>query len=191
MVTAILSEIATVQVGNTFRSSLEPNPTGDVLVIQMKDVLDQDVVDPDGLCRIAFGEIKESHRVFPGDLLFRSRGNKATCALAPELPSPAMLAAPLFRIRVTDPGMDPAYLAWYINQPGRKHLESRAEGSDLKMISAQSLRDLEVIAPPLPRQTEIVELAGLSREENRLMRAIAARRAELVTSCLARALQEN
>jgi hypothetical protein len=191
MVTTTLSKIATIQVGNTFRSSLEPDPSGKVLVVQMKDVLDQEVVDPRDLCRIAFGVIKDSHEVRPGDILFRSRGTRVTCALAPQLHLPTVLAAPLFRIRVTDPRIDPSYLTWFINQPGRKHMESRAEGSDLKMISVQSLRDLEVIVPSMTRQKKIVELASLVREEARLMQAISNKRTELVTSCLARALQEK
>lgn len=101
---------------------------------------------------------------------------------------PALVAAPLFRIRVTSDRLDPRYLNWFINTLGQEHLGARSEGSDLKMVSIQSVKDLEVKVPSLSRQTEIVELASLVREEARIMEAIAQKRSRLVSSCLARVL---
>lgn len=191
MVVQKLSDLATVQVGNTFRAGLEPNPEGDALVVQMKDVTDQEWVDPSGWTLIAFGPIREGHLLLPGDLVFRSRGTKVSTALAPDLPIPALVAAPLFRIRPTTEQILPRYLNWFINTVGQSHLGSRAEGSDLKMVSIQSVKDLEVTVPSLSRQLEIVELAALAREEARLTESIVQLRSKLVTSCLARALQET
>lgn len=191
MVAQKLSDLASVQVGNTFRTGLEPNPEGDALVVQMKDVTDQECVDPSGLTRIAFGPIREGHLLLPGDLVFRSRGTKVATALVPELPMPVLVAAPLFRIRATSDLVHPRYLNWFINTLGQSHLGSRAEGSDLKMVSIQSVKDLDVTVPSLSRQLEIVDLAALAREEARLTESIVQLRSKLVTSCLARALQEN
>lgn len=191
MVVQKLSDLATVQVGNTFRAGLEPHPEGDALVVQMKDVTDQECVGPSGLARIAFGPIREGHLLLPGDLVFRSRGTKVSTALVPDLPMPALVAAPLFRIRPTTEQILPRYLNWFINTVGQSHLGSRAEGSDLKMVSIQSVKDLEVTVPSLSRQLEIVELAALAREEARLTESIVQLRSKLVTSCLARALQET
>lgn len=186
-----LSELATVHVGSTFREGVLPDPLGGVLVVQMKDVFDGTDIASQGLVRIQFGDLRESHQLLPGDIVLRSRGSKVVCASVPEFSMPAMLVAPLFRIRVTNPYVDPRYLAWFINEHGRKHLESRSEGSDLKMISIQSVKDLEVVIPSCERQTEIVELAALVREEARIMESIAQKRSKLVSSCLARAIQEN
>lgn len=191
MVVQNISDLATVQVGNTFRAGLEPNPEGDALVVQMKDVTDQECVDPSGWTRIAFGPIREGHLLLPGDLVFRSRGTKVATALVPELPMPALVSAPLFRIRLMSNLVHPRYLNWFINTMGQSHLGSRAEGSDLKMVSIQSVKDLDVTVPSLSRQLEIVELAALAREEARLAESIVQLRSKLVTSCLARALQET
>ncbi|MEN9307001.1 MAG: hypothetical protein RL173_933 [Fibrobacterota bacterium] len=191
MVVHRLSEIAVIHVGNTFRTGLEPHPEGDALVVQMKDVSDQECVDPSGLSRIAFGPIREAHQLLRGDLVFRSRGTKVATALIPALSMPALVAAPLFRIRTISETVDPRYLNWFINNLGQSHLGARSEGSDLKMISIQSVKDLEVMVPSLSRQTEIVELAMLVREEARIMESILQKRSKLVSSCLARAIQEN
>jgi len=191
MVVHRLSEIAAIQVGNTFRTGLEPHPEGDALVVQMKDVSDQECVEPSGLSKIVFGPIREAHQLLPGDLVFRSRGAKVATALIPALSMPALVAAPLFRIRPTSEMVDPRYLNWFINSLGQSHLGARSEGSDLKMVSIQSVKDLEVMVPSLSRQTEIVELAALVREEARIMEAIMQKRSKLVSSCLARAIQEQ
>lgn len=191
MVVHKLSDLASVQVGNTFRTGLEPSAVGDALVFQMRDVTDLEYVDPTGLTQIAFGPVRDTHLLLPGDLVFRSRGTKVATALVPELPMPALVAAPLFRIRPTSELVHPRYLNWFINNLGQSHLGSRAEGSDLKMVSIQSVKDLEVTVPSLSRQLEIVELAALAREEARLTESIVQLRSKLVTSCLARALQET
>ena len=188
MVTQKLSGIAVIHVGNTFRTGLEPHPEGDALVVQMKDVSAQECVDPSGLSRITFGPIREAHQLSPGDLVFRSRGTKVATALVPELPMPALVSAPLFRIRLMSNLVHPRYLNWFINTVGQSHLGSRAEGSDLKMVSIQSIKDLDVTVPSLSRQLEIVELAALAREEARLTESIVQLRSKLVTSCLARAI---
>jgi restriction endonuclease S subunit len=148
-------------------------------------------LDPSGLVRIQFGEIRESHRLVAGDIVFRSRGTKVICSLVPELPLQTLLAAPLFRIRATDSAIDPLYLAWYINQLGRSHLESRSEGSDLKMVSVQSIKELEVVVPNRRLQANVVEIAALAREELQLVEAIVQKRSKLISSCLARTIQEN
>jgi len=186
-----LEDLATVQVGHTFRERPVPDPGGDALLVQMKDVSESGSLDPKGVVRLHFGEIRESHRLLASDIVFRSRGTNVTCALVPELPLPALLAAPLFRIRVTAASIIPRYLAWFINQLGRSHLDSHSQGSDLKMVSVQSLKDLEVVVPPLEVQANTIEIAELARRELHLLGSIAEKRSKLVSSCLTRAIQEN
>jgi hypothetical protein len=191
ILTARLEDLATVQVGYTFRERPEPDPNGGVLLVQMKDVSELGCLDTEGLVRLEFGEIRESHRLLAGDIVFRSRGTNVTCALVPELPLPALLAAPLFRIRVTSASVSPPYLVWFINQLGRSHLDAHSQGSDLKMVSIQSLKDLEVVVPDTDIQAATVEIAELARQERHLLGDIVERRSKLVSSCLARAIQEN
>jgi hypothetical protein len=191
MVTHKLSEIASIQVGYTIRTSLEPSAAGDALLVQMKDVSDQEFVETSTVTRIDFGPIRDAHQLLPGDLVFRSRGTKVASALIPELEMPTLVAAPLFRIRLESEAVDPRYLNWFINSVGQSHLGARSEGSDLKMVSIQSLKDLEVAVPSRKRQADIVQLASLVREEAWILASILQKRSKLVSSCLARAIQEN
>lgn len=187
----MLGELASIQVGYTFRAGLSPDPKGGTCVIQLKDVPDDDTPAFDSLTRIAFGDIRETHRVLPGDILFRSRGTRPSCALVSDALPETMLAAPLFRIRVTSGVIDPAYLCWFINCHGRSHLESRVAGSALKMLGVADLKELPVTLPPLERQRQMTELVRLARREAQILQSISEKRSNLVATSLARALQET
>ncbi len=177
----LLAEITT---GYTFRSRLEAAPGGNMAVIQMKDLTDDNRLDPATLTRIESTEASPRQLVTPGDILFRSRGQTYTAALVDKDPGQAILAAPLLRIRPRE-GVIPAYLTWFINLPATQaRLARRAEGTALRMIRKQSLAELEIPLPSLARQQAIVELSDLAAREQQLMARLAARRKQYVDSVL-------
>ncbi|HEX8616852.1 MAG TPA: restriction endonuclease subunit S, partial [Thermoanaerobaculia bacterium] len=96
---------------------------------------------------------------------------------------PAILAAPLLLIRPTN--VLPGFLYWFINSaPAQAQLASMAAGTSVQMISADSLRTLEVPMPPVAAQERIAEIARLIRREEELMTEIATRRKRLATHML-------
>ena len=180
-----LEDIATVQAGYSFRSRLESLETGAVAVIQMKDLTSTNRVDCSELARVDMEVPKEHHLVRPGDLIFRSRGLISNSALLIDEPGVAVLAAPLLRIRITSKKLLPEYLNWYIRQqPAQAYLTSCAAGTALKMISKQSLENMELFVPPLDRQNLIVELAALEEEEQRILKTLAEKRIQYVSKTL-------
>ncbi len=181
-----IKELATVQMGYSFRSRLEASEGGGVGVIQMKDLLDDNTVGCDGLVRINMESMKDHHLAQRGDLVFRSRGSVTTAAVLLEDPGKAVVAAPLLRIRVTRPDMIlPEYLNWYISQrEAQIFLTSRAKGTAQTMISKQAIEDLEVAAPTLEKQKNIVELATLSAREKNLLLTLADKREQYISTVL-------
>lgn len=181
-----IKKLATVQMGYSFRSRLEVTQTGEIAVIQMKDLRDDNTVDCVGLAKINMEEVKEHHLAQRGDLIFRSRGLVATSALLLEDPGKAVVAAPLFRIRVTRPDkVLPEYLNWYISQRDAQiFLTSQAKGSVQKMISKQVIEDLEVALPSVEAQKSIVELAALSAREKKLLHTLANKREQYISTAL-------
>ncbi len=170
--------------GHAFRSRLEAVPDGNVAVIQMKDLTDDNHLDPVALARIEFGEARPRQFVHLGDIVFRSRGQTHTAALIDQDPGPAIIAAPLLRIRPRESVL-PAYLAWFINLPATQaRLASRAEGTALRMIRKQSLAELEIILPSLTLQQAIVELSDLAVREQQLMIRLSTRRKQYVDNVL-------
>ena len=174
---ALLKNIADIQAGYSFRSRLDSMETGSVAVIQMKDLTSHNEVCCDELTRVDMDLPKEHHLVRSGDLVFRSRGLTSNSALLVDDPGNAVLAAPLLRIRVTSTSLLPEYLNWYISQlPAQSYLTSCSEGTALKMISKQSLENLEVFVPSIARQQLVVAMASLAAEEQRIMRLLAEKR---------------
>ena len=62
-------------------------------------------------------DLSDRHLVKRKDLIFRSRGQTTTAAIIDTEIGPAIVAAPLLRIRVTSKHVLPEYLYWFVNQP--------------------------------------------------------------------------
>jgi hypothetical protein len=179
-----LKKVASIQLGITFRGRLDTVPSGAVAVIQMKDLVD-DRVDSSRLSHIEMEQPKEHHLARRGDLIFRSRGVTNTCAILSESPGNAVVAAPLFRIRVSDTVVVPEYLNWYINQPpAQLFLATHSKGTAQKMISKDALEALEIAVPSLERQKAIIELSVLVEREQTLMKKLAERRSQYMSEKL-------
>ena len=181
-----IKQLATVQMGYSFRSRLEASRAGGVAVIQMKDLLQDNTVGCKRLVKIEMETVKEHHLVQKGDLVFRSRGQITTAAILLEDPGKAVVAAPLLRIRITKPDkILPEYLNWYISQRNAQiFLVSRAKGTVQKMISKQTIEDMEVYLPTLEKQQHIVELAKLSARERTILSTLSEKRDQYISTVL-------
>ncbi len=174
--------------GYSFRSRLEVSKDGGVVVIQMKDLLDDNTVGCDRLIKTDMDMVKSHHLACKGDLVFRSRGLVSNAAILLEDPGIAVVAAPLIKIRITR--LDrvlPEYLNWYLSQrEAQVFLTSRAIGTAQKMISKEVLEDLEVVLPSLECQKNIIELASLSAREQALLGVLAEKRKRYISMALMR-----
>lgn len=189
---AILKDIASIQMGYSFRSRIQSMDSGAVAVIQMKDLTDENTVNCNNLTYIDIDKFNENHYVKKGDLIFRSRGLSATSAIVSDDPGIAVVSAPLLKIRLTNPGVMPEYLNWFISQlPAQIFLASRAKGTTQQMISKETLENLEIFVPPLGEQKGIVALAALAEEEQRIMKQIALKRMQYISAALIREAQEK
>ena len=180
-----LKKIASVQMGHSFRSRLEPDPEGNVSVIQMKDLTEDNRLDDQELVQIDMQGLKAHHRVEKNDIAFRSRGQTNTAALIDMNLNDVVIAAPLLRIRVEDDSILPAYLCWFINQPlSQSVLQSKATGTAMRMIGKPVIEELEVALPSLEVQKKIIALNGLSIDEQKLMKALAEKKGLLMEGIL-------
>jgi hypothetical protein len=184
-----LGELAEVRMGYPFRSRLEHDPQGDVAVIQMKDIDDANLLHAEEASRVVLPRGKTRHLLRAGDLLFRSRGRSNGAALVAEGIGPAVLAAPMLLIRPHN--VLPAYLCWYINAPATQaQLAALAEGTSVRMISAEALKALDVPLPSLPAQQRIAEIAAMADQEQSLLVSIATLRQRLTTHILMQSAHE-
>ena len=180
-----LKNIASVQMGHSFRSRLEPEPNGNVSVIQMKDLTDNNDLNSQSLINIEMDNLKDHHRVKQNDLAFRSRGLTNTAAIINTDIDTAIIAAPLLRIRVSNNDLLPEYLCWHINQPlSQSQLQSQSTGTNIKMISKAALEGLVITLPNIETQKQIVALDKLSASEHRLMQALSEKKRKLMEGTL-------
>lgn len=188
-----LADIAMVQMGYSFRSRLEASPNGDVAVIQMKDLLQNNTVDCSGLMKVDMGTVKKHHLAKKGDLVFRSRGLVTTSAVILEDPGTAVVAAPLLKIRVANPDeVLSEYLNWYISQrDAQVFLTSHAGGTVQKMISKQTIEELEVFLPSQEQQRNIIEIVSLSSREQTVLKELSEKRQQYIETVLMKLARGN
>lgn len=171
--------------GFPFRSRLEPDTSGSIRVVQMKDIDEDNILHVENAVRVRLPDLKVHHLIKAGDLVFRSRGQTNSVALVVTDIGPAVLAAPMLLIRPAK--VLPAYLLWYINLPATQaFLAAQSEGTSVRMISKAALETLELPVPDRRRQQSIIEMAELARSEQRLLRMIAEARRRLTDGLLVR-----
>jgi hypothetical protein len=183
-----LMDLCQIHSGYTARARLEPVREGGVPVLQLRNVAaDTGALDP-GNQRYDLSGVSGRYFVRGGDVVFRSRGEPNTAAVADALPEPTVVIVPLVIIRPNRETLLPEYLAWAINQPdAQRRLGAEAQGTSLRMIPMAVLENLDIAVPGLHTQKRIVELDGLARREGQLLRQLADRRAELVSAILGEA----
>lgn len=166
-----VGKIAVLQAGYPFRGAIEEVPDGDVHVVQMKDVDPEGRVAWTGTLRTMLPGRRRPEWLREGDVLFVAKGARFYAALVDRPPEQAVCSPALFRIRVSEPALiDPAFLAWQINQPPfQRQLHQAAEGSGQLSIRRPVLEALILSLPPLARQRSVVALADLARRERRAL----------------------
>jgi restriction endonuclease S subunit len=187
----LLGEIAKIRAGFPFRGRVEPDVAGHHRVVQIKDVSDDGHVSFNGLLRTEVEGIKGEHFVRAGDVLFISRGTRRQAA-AVNIDPGDVIASGQFFIIGRSPEVMPEFLAWYINRrPAQEYLTENAAGSNVQIITRPVLERLPIELPPLETQRRIVDVYKLSLEEQRLLTAIAERRARLVEETLLKEVRNH
>jgi restriction endonuclease S subunit len=147
---------------------------------------------PDGLYQVTPAGDARRYLVSQGDVLFLSRGQH-TCAVPILQPLEHTIASYYFYILRSDTArVDPAYLAWFINQPTvQACLERLQRGSHIKIVPKSAFTELEVVLPPPATQRAIVELERLRQKEAYTMSRLVQARKRLVNGLALRAAQER
>lgn len=164
-----LADICSIHTGYTARTRLEPAASG-VLTIQLGDISPDGLVDPEHLTRVQLEDPADRYLVRPGDVVFRSRGERNTaCAIDDRLKEPALAVLPLIVLRPMLDLVMPEFLAWAINQaPAQRHFDAAARGTNIRMIPRNSLDDLELDVPDIGTQERIVSVNALADREREL-----------------------
>lgn len=189
---ATLNSIAAVHSGYQFRGRVEPDPQGDVAVIQVKDLRDDADLRPDLLTRVKLDKPLDFHLVSEGDVLFLSRGHRLF-ATAITMPLHRTIAPGYFFIvRPHNTTVMPEYLAWYINQaPAQNRLKPSHAGSYMPIVPKSAFDQLVIELPPLSTQRAIVALDQLARKERHLTAELETIRRQMIEAVCLRAISND
>ncbi|WP_443738708.1 restriction endonuclease subunit S [Treponema sp.] len=188
--TCLLKEIADIRTGFSFRSKLESDPDGNVMVIQLKELSENNTVDSSTAVKISMQEVSGNYLLQKGDLVFRSRGLDTTAAIMAEHSDNTILSAPFQRIRISDiEQIMPEYLLWYINsKEAQLYFATNKTGTSVSMISTAVLADLSVVIPSVEIQKKIIEINRLSMKEIELQEELIRKKRMLTESILLKTL---
>lgn len=114
----------------------------------------------------------ENYRIQKGDVLFVSRGVHNCAAVVESVPERTIASATFYILRA-GPEIDPAYLAWCLNQPSTQaQIGQIRTGAGTPIVQRNALGDVQIPVPPLEEQKRLVELGALMAEELRLRKRL-------------------
>lgn len=187
-----LTKIANIQLGYSFRSKIQKDITGNIQIIQMKDLTNDYRVNLEDLDKTELYDYKDYHQIKKGDIIFKARGNDTTACFLDDDVNDVILAAPLIRIRIESNNILPEYIFWYLNQkPAQAFFNSRTKGTAQKMINKQSIEELEIEIPSIDQQKKIVNISQLAEKEQKLLEKLRIKKNEFISAILLNKVKEN
>jgi restriction endonuclease S subunit len=176
-----IKDIASIRSGYHFDRKIIPDPEGSYRIIQMRDIDSRNMLDVSNLIRISTGRDVDRYLARKGDVLFVSRGSNNFAVVIDYDLKDAIPVSYFFIVRLKTDAVQPAYLAWYINQPGAQgYLGRNLKGSYIPMIGKEDFQQLPIEVPPLSLQKTIVELDFLKKREKELLCRLAEKKAQLI-----------
>lgn len=186
-----ISDISEIKAGYLFKEGVTPDKDGAVRVIQLKDISESGIGDPNNFQRVDLPRLDTMDFVAKGDVLFKAKTNRPVAAFVNESWVNTIATAHYFVIRIKDKKVLPQYLAWYLNQrPAQIYFEKYAGGSRVQIINKQTLGDLEIILPDLQTQEKIEKIYRLHQREWTLAEAIYEKKHDIISGQLMSAVSK-
>lgn len=191
MRTADLGSLASISMGYSFRSGTDADVSGDISVVQLRNIQGDGTLDVTEMVQISRDKVKPSGWLKSKDIVFCSRGVSMLAALVPADIGKAIAAAPVLVIRLTSEVIDPGYLVWFLNHPslGQRYLAPLQLGSTVTMVRRAELSAMQILVPPLATQSKISALLALQRKENSLLKQLQEKRDRYMNAVLMKLVQ--
>lgn len=170
-----MQEIASVLSGYSFRGSVEAEPTGDLFVVQAKNLIaNKNIIDITNLTPILSQGIRNPNFLQHNDVLLVSRssgfGTIRSSIFASDEKN-IIVSSSLIIIRVKDITVLPKYISLYLNSlEGQKSLMQIVTGSSyIQSILVKNLQELIIPVPPMHTQKSIIALQENISEQEKLL----------------------
>lgn len=162
-----LGDVAAISAGYPLRGAVDELTSGDVAIVQMRNVDADGGVNWREVQRIALPSKRPPAFLAVGDIIFTTRGTRNFALALDTVEGEAVCSPHFFVVRVLDANrISPAFLAWQINQrTAQEYFQREATGSHILNIRREVIENLPLSIPPLATQRAIVALADAARAE--------------------------
>ncbi|MBX9945019.1 MAG: hypothetical protein K2Y40_13125 [Reyranella sp.] len=176
----ILGDIARVLPGIPFRSRIESDPDGGVVVIQARDLEFEGQVRAGGAARIRKLPVTPKSWLQTGDVIVQPRGSSYAAAEFAGSECDAVAAAPLLVLRTDPRAVHSPFLVAFLRSPATQALlRQAAVGTHVPQVPRQDIEALPIVLPSLADQIALAALAELERREREVMGRVRAARSRL------------
>jgi restriction endonuclease S subunit len=174
---SLISNIASISAGHPFRGSIPETTGGNARVIQIRDLDEHGLINWHSLITTNITSRKQPDWLKKGDILFSARGQRNIAALV-DKDTPNTLCAPhYFIIRVASELIEPAFLAWQLNQlPAQKYFLKLSQGTAVASIPRSFIAATPLAIPSLEKQQIIMTMATTHLKEKQTLQAMIANR---------------
>lgn len=167
-----IEECAEVLPGLSLKARAEHEPKGTHQVIQVK-YLKEGVPyiydDKEHKLRIKADKKMDRYKVYPGDVLFISRGIRNEAIIVKEVPENTVASSSLYIIRGKK-GVETGYLAWVLGQPKiRSKIDQARTGAGTPLVQRTELMEMTIPLPDIETQRKIAKLNDLMAQERQIL----------------------
>lgn len=153
-----LKEISEVILGYTFRSTLEKQIDGDVLVLQARNISEDIIITNGHLMRTELGNNRTSAFVKNNDVILSSRGNFKSGVVQADAEN-IVAASSVYILRLKTGEVLPEYLAIYLNSDfAQKQIKEKITGVVINSLLRRNVEELEIIIPTLEAQKKVISI---------------------------------
>ena len=105
-----------------------------------------------------------------GDILFMPRGVNNYAVIVEAIPPNAVAAGSFYLLRVRN-GLEPAYLAWVLNQTSvQTNIAAIRTGAGTPLVSRALFKEIKIKLPPIDEQRRIAKIGRLIDKEKKLLK---------------------
>ncbi|WP_223413059.1 restriction endonuclease subunit S [Roseovarius aestuarii] len=168
-----LGDLADIRSGYLFKGALPEDASGDVSVVQVKDLKAGQPIGWENCARVAEGRLMNEARLRRGLVIFSAKGSRNFAWHIDDQPDFAIANSLFHVIDARSPEIDPAFLAWQINQPkAQGWIDNASAGVTVRNVKISALRDLPVVVPPIEIQLKIASYESAAAAERRALKAL-------------------
>ncbi|OGI10755.1 MAG: hypothetical protein A3I68_01615 [Candidatus Melainabacteria bacterium RIFCSPLOWO2_02_FULL_35_15] len=171
-----IADVSSISSGYTFRGPVEAEITGDIFVVQGKNLIaNAELFDTANFSRVSSIGIRNPYFLQHNDVLLTSRGSGLgtfRSSLFTSDKKNVIASSSVIIIRSKDITVIPKYISLYLNSPEGQQdlLQIVTGGSYIQSLLVKNLSDLLIPIPPLHIQKSIVALQENVFEQEKLLK---------------------